>query len=275
MCLYIYKMIWFTSGICIYLALFYWSLLKKFVCPCCFMGRLKYKNILEVPFETCKAPEHSGHRFQRFFYFIFISSEVVNALYLHRLSCTVSSWWSAKHRYQEVIKVHFQKFRLRSHTRLVTGDWWSLELKGGLCLLVAAVRKDWFECICWLWGAGGCRLGGRGSPSCAEVAGELQDGCDGCGARGGGGFGGQRWTLGLRRAEGSSAGPGLRDPRAGNGGWGLDLLGRWAACWQGGGDAGDPGWWKQLLLLSPSLVALPPLLRWSQLALAAQSPHSL
>lgn len=65
------------------------------------------------------------------------------------------------------------------------------------------------------------------------------------------GFGGQRWTLGLCRAEDSSMGPGsehgggLRDPQAGNGGWGLDLLGRCAACWHGGGRAGttqgDPG----------------------------------
>lgn len=42
---------------------FFISILKKFVCLCCFMGRLKYKNILDVPFETSKPQEHSGHRF--------------------------------------------------------------------------------------------------------------------------------------------------------------------------------------------------------------------
>ena len=50
--------------------------------------------------------------------------------------------------------------------------------------------------------AGSEGLGGRGSPSCAEVAGKLQDGCNGRGAGDGGNFGGQRWTLGPHDLQG-------------------------------------------------------------------------
>lgn len=102
------------------------------------LRRLKPKNIVASDFID-------------FLNFIFISNEVANALYLHRLSCTVSSWWSAKYRYQEVFKVPFQKPRLGSHASRVAGDWWSLGVKGGLWLWAAAAGKDCFGCICWLW----------------------------------------------------------------------------------------------------------------------------
>lgn len=77
-----------------------------------------------------------------------------------------------------------------------------------------------------------------------EEAGELQAGCDGCGAGGGRGFGGQQWTLGLCRAVSSSAGPGsehhggLCDPEHG-------MVAGVGFAGEGRGDAGtawgDPG----------------------------------
>lgn len=75
----------------------------------------------------------------------------------------------------------------------------------------------------------------------------------------------QRGAAGQREPWAGRAGGSSRGPS------GISELGEMAEG-TAGTVKGDPGWWKQLLLLSPSLAAPPPLLCRSQLALAAPSP---